>query len=227
MRQDVLALTRRAFEQDQVPQLLKGEAPYAIAPDRFLPAAPPTDWSALLREGVLPYCAQDETGERWETLRAAICALIEGNALEVWCAYNVYFSLCYRATRRGCGGTSGTRTRPWSGAGTGGCCGDERAVCGAAGAAGDPRRAHPHGAAGCPCRGPIFGYIPGSGAGDPAWSRRDAGGAGAGGGRAPGTGGSFEHRSGQRQHRQQSRQQHHRPHPGRGRRAGVVRGTRV
>ena len=97
MRQDVLALTRRAFEQDQVPQLLKGEAPYAIAPDRFLPAAPPTDWSALLREGVLPYCAQDETGERWETLRAAICALIEGNALEVWCAYNVYFSLCYAA----------------------------------------------------------------------------------------------------------------------------------
>ena len=76
MRQDVLALTRRAFEQDQVPQLLKGEAPYAIAPDRFLPAAPPTDWSALLREGVLPYCAQDETGERWKTLRAAICALI-------------------------------------------------------------------------------------------------------------------------------------------------------
>lgn len=97
MRQDVLALTRRAFAADQVPQLLKGEAPYALAPDRFLPADPPTDWSALLREGVLPYCAGDSSGERWAQLDGAIRALIQGNALEVWCAYNVYFYLCYAA----------------------------------------------------------------------------------------------------------------------------------
>lgn len=97
MRQDALALTRRAFETGQVPQLLKGEAPYALAPDRFLPADPPTDWSALLREGVLPYCAQDGTGGRWAQFHEAIRTLLGGNALEVWCAYNVYFSLCYAA----------------------------------------------------------------------------------------------------------------------------------
>ena len=96
MRQDVLALTRRAFEQDQVPQLLKGEAPMPSPRTGSCPRPPPPT-GAPCSGRVLPYCAQDETGERWETLRAAICALIEGNALEVWCAYNVYFSLCYAA----------------------------------------------------------------------------------------------------------------------------------
>lgn len=97
MGQDAMALTRQAFEADQAAQLLKGEAPYALAPDRFTPADVPTDWSRLLRSGVLPYCGQDPSGQRWDQLDRAIRTLISGNALEVWCAYNVYFYLCYAA----------------------------------------------------------------------------------------------------------------------------------
>ena len=97
MAQDPQALTKQAFEAGEVARLLKGEAPYALAPDRFTPADVPTDWGALLRAGVLPYCGEDESGERWTQLDQAIRALIDGNALEVWCAYNVYFYLCYAA----------------------------------------------------------------------------------------------------------------------------------
>ena len=97
MAQDPQALTKQAFEAGEVARLLKGEASYALAPDRFTPADVPTDWGALLRAGVLPYCGEDESGERWTQLDQAIRALIAGNALEVWCAYNVYFYLCYAA----------------------------------------------------------------------------------------------------------------------------------
>lgn len=97
MGQDALELTSRAFEADEVVKLLKGEAPYALALDRFTPAKVPTDWSTLLREGVLPYCSQDDSGVRWDRLDRGVRGLIAGNALEVWCAYNVYFYLCYAA----------------------------------------------------------------------------------------------------------------------------------
>lgn len=97
MGQNVLELTRKAFEADQVVQLLKGEAPYMVTPDRFTPAQVPTDWGTLLREGVLPYCGQESSGTRWDRLDQAIRTLIAGNALELWCAYNVYFYLCYAA----------------------------------------------------------------------------------------------------------------------------------
>ena len=59
MRQDVLALTRRAFEQDQVPQLLKGGGPLCHRP-RSVPARGPAHrlerpapggGAALLRPG--------------------------------------------------------------------------------------------------------------------------------------------------------------------------------
>lgn len=97
MGQNVLELTRRAFAAGQVAQLLKGEPPYAVVPDRFTPAEVPTDWGTLLREGVLPCCGQDDSGQRWDQLDQAIRSLIAGNALELWCAYNVYFYLCYAA----------------------------------------------------------------------------------------------------------------------------------
>lgn len=90
-------LARRAFDNDALCALLKGEEPYTCRPDRFLPADVPVDWDRLLRTGVLPCCLQDATGERWAQLDQAILKLIQGGPLDVWCAYNVYFYLCYAA----------------------------------------------------------------------------------------------------------------------------------
>ncbi len=43
-----------------------------MVPDRFTPAEVPTDWGTLLREGVLPCCGQDDSGQRWDQLDQAI-----------------------------------------------------------------------------------------------------------------------------------------------------------
>ena len=95
MGQNVLALTHQAFAAGQVVQLLKGRPP-TVVPDRY-PGGSAHGWGTLLREGVLPCCGQDDSGQRWDQLDQAIRGLIAGNALELWCAYNVYFYLCYAA----------------------------------------------------------------------------------------------------------------------------------
>ncbi len=93
MAEDVYSLAAQAFDADAVPALLKGEEPYRVLPDRFLPANVPTDWDRLLRQGVLPCCAQSP--ERLEQHHRAVADLLAGCAESIWCAYTVYFYLCY------------------------------------------------------------------------------------------------------------------------------------
>lgn len=91
----VEALVRQAFERGQVPALLRGEAPYGWPMNRFVPANVPTDWDYVIRVGVVPYCGEDPSGKRTAQFYQGVEELLSGDAVDVWCAFNVYFFLCY------------------------------------------------------------------------------------------------------------------------------------
>jgi hypothetical protein len=88
-------LARDAFEHDAVPELLRGDAPYTCTPGKNTYGLEPTDWSRLMRLGVLPWCEADPTGARWAQLVQGIQSLVNGGAEDLWCLTKVYSHLCY------------------------------------------------------------------------------------------------------------------------------------
>ncbi len=93
MPQAVETLVRQAFEGGQVAALLRGEEPYHCAMDRFTPGNSPTNWEMLLRTGILPYCTGDR--DRTAQFYQGVDTLLSGGAPDVWCAFSVYFFLCF------------------------------------------------------------------------------------------------------------------------------------
>lgn len=97
MKDEIYKLTEKAFETDHVVDLLKGAGEYAVAPNKSSFADQPTDWSNLIRMGIIPYCMEDITSARWKCFLEAVKALINGSAVDVWYAYNIYYFLAYAA----------------------------------------------------------------------------------------------------------------------------------
>ena len=88
---DAIDLARRAFESDEVAMFLCGEKNYAVPISRFVSANVPTDFEYIIRVCLYGYfkeCNDDSIPDKY-TL--AIRQLLEGDYVNVWCAYMVCF----------------------------------------------------------------------------------------------------------------------------------------
>ena len=90
-QQEIYELCKRAFIEEKIPELFRGEEPYNCPVGAQVPALIPTDWESILRSGVYPLCVTDATGISIARCRKALGDMLKGDILDIWCAYNVYF----------------------------------------------------------------------------------------------------------------------------------------
>lgn len=94
-QQEIINLCKTAFVDNQVARLLNGTKPYQCTPDKNMPGLAPTDWESVLRMGIIPMCEADGFGILLQQFRRGFCELLQGDVVDIWCAYNVYFYDCY------------------------------------------------------------------------------------------------------------------------------------
>lgn len=94
-QQEIMDMCREAFKNHEVEKLLTGKEPYRCGPDRSVPGSVPTSWESILRCGIHPVCEADASGQRILEFRQAMRQLLRGSAVDIWCAYYVYFYECY------------------------------------------------------------------------------------------------------------------------------------
>ena len=90
-KREMINLSRKAFESNEVAEFLIGGKDYAVPVSQFIPAYLPTDFDYIIDIGIFGY--HEETGDPQipEQYTAAIYHLLEGDCVSVWCA----FSVCY------------------------------------------------------------------------------------------------------------------------------------
>ncbi len=84
--EELFALTKKAFDNDEVAEFLCGENGYAIHGNRDIPTNIPTDFNRIVRNGI--YKLYSETHD--EKIIAEFCKAIENlndTPTRVWCAY--------------------------------------------------------------------------------------------------------------------------------------------
>lgn len=93
---DYLLLVKKAIAEDSLVPLFRGEGEYAVGALSRLPADIPIDWAAVLN--CIYICFREDGGARIPALcDAALCTLAEGDAFDVWCAFNLCFFDAYHA----------------------------------------------------------------------------------------------------------------------------------
>ncbi len=94
--EELLALTKKAFDNDEVVEFLCGEKWYACPLDRFVPAHVPTDFGRIVNLGVCRLYMETQNEEIIEKFKKAVLSLLNGNAVQIWVAYSVCWNLMYK-----------------------------------------------------------------------------------------------------------------------------------
>lgn len=87
--EELLALTKKAFDNDEVAEFLCGENGYAIHGNRDIPTNIPTDFGRIVEDGIykLYDCTQDQTIIL--KTKSALLRLISGTPVNVWIAFMI------------------------------------------------------------------------------------------------------------------------------------------
>jgi len=93
--EELLALTKQAFEKDEVLEFLQGIPPYACPVNHFTPANVPTDFSRIIDFGVYKFYCGNEYNGIIQKLKKNIEILIAGNHEQIWIA----FMICWNQIR--------------------------------------------------------------------------------------------------------------------------------
>jgi hypothetical protein len=89
--EQLLALTRKAFAEDNVVDLLQGTNGYACPIDRFTPANIPTDFGRVLDQGIYRFYNENHEKTMIDNFKEAICKLCEGSPAQIWIAFMYYW----------------------------------------------------------------------------------------------------------------------------------------
>lgn len=84
--EELLALTKKAFDNDEVAEFLCGENGYAIHGNRDIPANIPTDFNRIVRNGIYKLYSETHDEKIIAEFRKAIENLND-TPTRVWCAY--------------------------------------------------------------------------------------------------------------------------------------------
>ena len=91
--EELLELTKKAFENDEVAEFLCGEKGYSCPISRFVPANVPTDFGRIVNFGVFKLYEESKNEKIIKKFKEAILALVKGSAVQVWIAYSVCWNL--------------------------------------------------------------------------------------------------------------------------------------
>ena len=98
--EELLELTKKAFENDEVAEFLCGEKGYSCPISRFVPANVPTDFGRIVNFGVFKLYEESKNEKIIKKFKEAILALTKGSAVQVWIAYSVCWNLVYKKNRK-------------------------------------------------------------------------------------------------------------------------------
>lgn len=87
--EELLALTKKAFDNDEVAEFLCGENGYAIHGNRDIPNNIPTDFGRIIEGGIykLYDCTKDQV--IISKTKSALLQLINGTPVDVWIAFMI------------------------------------------------------------------------------------------------------------------------------------------
>ena len=93
---ELLMLTQKAFERDEVADFLQGKNGYACPVNRFVPANVPTDMGRILEFGIYVFYSETNDETIIQKLKETIFELLKGDSIQVWCAYRACWSQIYK-----------------------------------------------------------------------------------------------------------------------------------
>jgi len=93
--EELLKLTKQAFDNDEVVEFLSGENGYACPLNRFVPANVPTDFGRIINLGIYKFYDETKNEEIVSKFKKAILYLLDGDAVQVWIA----FMICWNQIR--------------------------------------------------------------------------------------------------------------------------------
>lgn len=95
VNEELLELTKQAFEKDEVVEFLQGFPPYTCPVNRFVPANVPTDFERITRMAIYEYYKQTKNQKIIEKMKNALLELFEGDAVQIWIAYTMCWTQIY------------------------------------------------------------------------------------------------------------------------------------
>lgn len=87
--EELLALTKKAFENDEVAEFLCGEKGYSVMGNRDIPTNIPTDFGRIVEKGIYTYYQQTKDKTIIAKTKAALLKLINGTPINVWVAFMI------------------------------------------------------------------------------------------------------------------------------------------
>lgn len=84
--EELLELTRKAFENDEVAEFLCGEKGYSVMGNRDIPINIPTDFGRIVEKGIYELYLTTNDEVIIKKFRKAIMTL-NSTPIQVWCAY--------------------------------------------------------------------------------------------------------------------------------------------
>jgi len=91
--EELLELTKKAFEQDEVKEFLCGEKGYSVHGNRDIPDNIPTDFGRIVKSGIYRLFLLAEDKNIIRKFNQAFIKLCNGSAEEIWCAYMLWYYL--------------------------------------------------------------------------------------------------------------------------------------
>jgi hypothetical protein len=93
--EELLELTRQAFEKNEVAEFLCGEKGYSVMGNRDIPSNIPTDFGRILKFGIYKLYTKENSAYIIDTLKQAVFDLLKKSTTHIWCAYSVCWSQIY------------------------------------------------------------------------------------------------------------------------------------
>lgn len=88
---EIYRLTKEAYLNNKMKALILGENPFQIPLDRYHAATHPTDWSQLLRHGIMPLLKQDYSGLIKNQIKKSLINVAKCGPVGAWSVFNLYY----------------------------------------------------------------------------------------------------------------------------------------
>ncbi|GAB5082318.1 hypothetical protein Osc1_14910 [Hominimerdicola sp. 21CYCFAH17_S] len=87
--EELLELTKKAFENDEVAEFLCGENGYSVMGNRDIPTNIPTDFGRIVEKGIYIYYKNTNDETIVLKTKQALLKLIKGTPINVWVAFMI------------------------------------------------------------------------------------------------------------------------------------------
>jgi len=91
----ILELTKQAYQNNEMVELLSGTGEYENPLDRWTPGNVPTDVGRVLEQGIYTLYQSTNDNELILAYKSAICKLLSGTPLQVWLGYDTCWYQLY------------------------------------------------------------------------------------------------------------------------------------